>query len=407
MPAFAIMTTTLEAMLEKLKTQVLAEADAHRAELVELSLRIHANPELGLQEVKASQWLAGYLEGAGFSVQKGVCGFPTAFRGSYGEGSPVIAFLAEYDALPELGHACGHNVIAAAAVGAGVALKPAVDQLGGTVLVIGTPSEEVHGCKATMADRGAFDGVDAAMMVHPGNKDVAASPALACAPLEVEFFGRPAHAAAYPERGANALDAIVLAYTNVNALRQHVRESSRIHGIILKGGEAPNIIPAYTQARFLVRAEDMHYLEELKEKVLDCFLAAALATGCRLEYTWGDVTYAPMLPNPVLVELFVANMRALGRGSFTTESQYGLGSTDMGNVSQVAPGIHPYVAIAPPDVLEHTPQFAAAAGSGDGMQGMMDGARALALTGLDLLADPALVDRVREEFLAAKPVPGG
>jgi len=390
--------------MDKLKKLVLEEVEAHRSELIDLSLRIHDNPELGLQEVKAAEWLTQYLENKGFEVERGICELPTAFRATYGQGSPVIAYLAEYDALPDLGHACGHNIIAAAAIGAAVAVRSAIDQLGGRVLVIGTPSEEVCGCKETMSKRGAFTDVDAAMMVHPGTRDIATAPALACSPLEVEFFGRAAHAAAYPEQGINALDALVLSLNNINALRQHVRESSRIHGIIAKGGEAPNIVPAYSKGLFLVRAKDMDYLEELREKVLNCFVAASLATGARLEYRWGDVTYAPLYPNSVLAELFTGNMATLGRSSYTSSPERGLGSTDMGNVSQVVPSIHPFVSIAPPEVLEHSPEFAAAAASEAGMQGLMDGAKALALTGVDLLTDRDLLDRVKDEFLTMKEV---
>lgn len=390
--------------MDKLKRLVLEEVEAHRAELIDLSLRIHANPEVGLQEVKATRWLTEYLESKGFAVERGICELPTAFKAAYGQGSPVIAYIAEYDALPGLGHACGHNIIAAAAIGAAVALKPAVDQLGGRALVVGTPSEEVHGSKQTMVDRGAFAGVDAAMMIHPGTRDIVTAPALACSHLDIEFFGRAAHAAAYPEQGINALDALILSFNNINALRQHIKDSSRIHGIIAKGGEAPNIVPAYSKGLFLVRADDLEYLEELKEKVLDCFVAASLATGARLEHRWGEVTYAPLHPNSVLAELFTQNMASLGRSSYTSDAERGLGSTDMGNVSQVVPSLHPFVAIAPPNVLEHSPEFAAAAASETGIQGLVDGAKALALTGVDLLASPALLDRVKEDFLAFKEI---
>ncbi len=388
--------------MEKLKGLILEEVEAHRADLVELSLRIHANPEVGLQEVKASAWLAEYLESKGFAVERGVCQLPTAFKATYGRGKPVIAFLAEYDALPELGHACGHNIIAAATVGAAVAIRAAVDRLGGSVLVVGTPGEELYGCKETMVRGGAFTGVDAAMMIHPGTRDIVASPALACLSLEVEFFGRAAHAAAYPDEGINALEALILAFNNVNSLRQHVRERSRIHGIITKGGEAANIVPAYSKALFLVRSEDEQYLEELKERVLNCFTAASLATGARLEHRWGEVTYAPLRHNSVLAQLFIQNMESSGRKDYGSGPQRALGSTDMGNVSQAVPSLHPFVAIASPEVLEHSPEFAAAAASEAGHQGLMDGAKALALTGADLLASRELLDRVKEDFLEGK-----
>ena len=387
--------TTLNTEMRHLKATVLEAVEAQRAELVDLSLRIHANPEVALQEVKASAWLTEYLESKGFEVQRGICELPTAFRASYGHGVPVIAYVAEYDALPGLGHACGHNIIAAAAVGAAVAVRPAVDQLGGSVLVIGTPGEEIYGCKGTMVERGAFAGVDAAMMIHPGTRDIVASPALACSSLEVEFFGKAAHAAAYPDEGVNALEALILSFNNINSLRQHVKEKSRLHGIIIKGGEAANIVPAYSKALFLVRAEDEEYLQELKEKALDCFLAASLATGTRLEYKWGEVTYAPMRSNPVLAQLFSQNLESVGRKAHTSDPGRGLGSTDMGNVSQMVPSLHPFVAIAPPGVSEHSPEFAAVAASEAGHRGLLDGAKALALTATDLLMDRQLLDRVR------------
>ena len=383
----------------ELKAQVLEEIEACRRELIDLSIRIHANPEIGLQEVKASQWLTEYLEGKGFVVERGLVGLSTAFRASYGKGRPAIAFLAEYDALPEIGHACGHNIIAAAAVGAGTALKKAVDQVGGSILVIGTPAEENRGGKTTMVEHGAFDDIDVAMMVHPGCHDVAALEALAVISLDVEFWGKAAHAASYPEEGINALEALILAFNAINSLRQHVKSTSRIHGIITKDGDAVNIVPAHTEASFLVRADDMEYLEELKEKVLNCFTASALATGARLEYRWGEMFYALLRPNLTLARLFSQNMESLGRKVDVGGLRPQPFSTDMGNVSQKVPSIHPIVAIAPPDVSWHTPQFAAAAISDAGHQGLLDSARALALTAVDLLVDSEKMKEVEEEFL--------
>ncbi len=384
---------------DELKKQVLEEIEAHRGELIDLSLRIHANPELGLQEVKASRWLAEYLGGKGFELERGFCELPTAFKASYGRGEPVIAFLAEYDALPKIGHACGHNIIAAAAVGAAVAIRTAVNQLGGRVLVIGTPAEETYGCKATMVKRGAFRQVDVAMMIHPGARDIVAPPTLACSSLEVEFFGKAAHAAASPQQGINALEALILAFHSINSLRQHIKERSRIHGIIIHGGEAANIVPAYSKAIFLVRAEDEGYLEELKERVLNCFTAASLATGTRLEYRWGEASYAPLRHNLALAQLFAQNMESLGRKTYPPDPLLGFGSTDMGNVSQVVPSLQPLVAIVSPEVSGHSSEFAAAAASEAGHRGLLDGARALALTGVDLLADRQVIARVKEGFL--------
>jgi len=386
--------------VEKLKAMVVKEVDAQHQELVELSLRIHQNPELGFQEVKASAWLTEYLEKNGFKVERGICQLATAFKGSYGSGKPTIALLAEYDALPKLGHACGHNIIATAAVGAAVALRGAIDQAGGSAIVMGTPAEELHGGKVTMAERGAFDDLDAAMIVHPSVVDMESIQALACIGLELEFWGKAAHAAAFPQEGVNALEAMILAFNGVNSLRQHIRERARIHGIITQGGEAPNIVPSYTAGSFLVRAEDEAYLDELKEKVLNCFKAASLATGARLEYKWAAY-YAPLKTNYALAEVFSKNMEALGRNLWPTIDR-GLGSSDVGNVSVLVPTIHPMVAIAPLGVTLHSPEFAEAAASESGSRGLIDGAKALAMTAVDLVAQPETLARIREEFLASK-----
>ena len=387
---------------EKLKATVISEIDAHSNELRELSLRIHANPELGFKEVKAATWLTAYLQENGFSIERGICELPTAFRASYGQGKPTIAILAEYDALPNLGHACGHNLIASSAVGCGIASKPAIDQFGGTILVIGTPAEELYGGKAIMADRGAFNDVDMAMMVHPGAFDTATTKALACHTLEVEFFGKAAHAAAKPEVGINALEAMLNSFAAINSLRQHIKGSARIHGIITDGGEAANIVPAHSAGTFLVRAEDDTYLDELKQRVLNCFIGAATASGARLEYRWANIHYATMRNNLTLAQLFSHNMQSLERKVQLSDPRKTFGSTDMGNVSQLVPSIHSFVAIASVEVIAHSPQFATAAASEIGIKGLIDAAKTLAMTVVDLLANSEIVIKVKEEFAQNK-----
>lgn len=386
--------------IEKLKTKVIAEVDARRDELIRLSRRIHRSPELGFQEAKAAGWLTGYLEDNGFKVEKGICQLPTAFRGRYGNTEPTIALLAEYDALPGVGHACGHNIICTAAVGAAVALKSTVDKIGGSVAVIGTPGEEVYGGKIIMAERGAFADIDAAMIIHPSVSDIANTQALACIGLEVEFRGKAAHASAFPEEGVNALEAMIQAFNAINSLRQHIDQRARIHGIITSGGEAPNIVPAHTAGSFLVRAMDNAYLEELKAKVLNCFKAASVATGARLKYKW-TAYFAPLQTNYTLVDLFVKNMATLGRKLGPSRGT-ALGSSDVGNVSVLVPTIHPMLAIAPPEISIHSPEFAAAAISAEGVRGLIDGARAMAMTAVDLMAQPRLIAKVREEFLSTR-----
>jgi amidohydrolase len=387
---------------ERLKTSVVGEIDAHRQQLSELSLKIHANPEIAFQEVKSSTWLIEYLKENGFSIEQGICGLSTAFRASYGQGKPIIAILAEYDALPKLGHACGHNIIATSAVGAGIAAKLAVDSFGGTILVIGTPGEEMEGGKVFMIERGAFDGVDVAMMMHPGVRNTATIRGLACQSLEVEFFGKPAHAAARPAEGINALEAMIQSFTAINSLRQHIKSSARIHGIITDGGEAANVVPAHSAGDFIVRAEDDDYLDELKKKVVNCFAGAAMASGARLEYKWGEVRYSSLRNNLTLAQLFRRNIQSLGRKMPLSDPRVSFGSTDMGNVSQLVPGIHPMIAIAPVNVLGHSPEFASAAASEKGTLGLLDAAKALAMTVVDLLANPEIVTRVKEEFRRGK-----
>ncbi|MDY6917152.1 MAG: M20 family metallopeptidase [Chloroflexota bacterium] len=386
--------------VDKLKGSAVAEIDARRDELVELSLRIHSNPELAFEEVKASGWLAEYLERNGFQVERGVCELPTAFKATYGSGEPRVGLLAEYDALPKVGHACGHNIIGTAAVAAGVAVRGVVDEIGGSVAVVGTPAEESFGGKVMLAERGAFQDLDAAMLVHPYGLDMASMQALACIRLEVRFFGKATHAAGNPEGGINALEAVIQGFNGVNSLRQHISERARVHGIITHGGEAPNVVPDFSSATFLVRSEFDFYLEELKEKVLNCFKAAALATGARLEYEWASY-YAPLRCNVALAELYSHNIKTLGR-DILPPMERGLGSSDMGNVSVLVPSIHPMIAIATLDVVPHSLEFAEAAASENGHQGLVDGAKGMAMTVVDLIARPEEMKRVRDEFAASQ-----
>ena len=382
----------------ELKAKARDIVESQRGQLTQLSLNIHDNPELGFQEEKASSWLSNYLEENGFRVEKGIAGLPTAFGATYGQGKPTVALLAEYDALPKIGHGCGHNIIAVSAVGAGIASKVAIDHLGGSIIVLGTPGEEVFGGKIDMVKAGVFNEIDAAMMVHPNTRNMVTIEALACISLEVEFAGKPAHAAAQPHKGINALEALILAFNSINSLRQHIKGEARIHGIITDGGEAPNIVPAHSAAKFLIRAPDNAYLEELKGKVLNCFKGASLASGAELKYNWGDKTYAPMKNNMTLARLFSQNLESLGRHEEAFDPHFGFGSTDMGNVSQVVPSIQPTVAIASPEVLIHTPEFASAAASEAGHKGLLDAAKAMAMTVVDVLGQPEKLDEIKQEF---------
>ncbi len=386
---------------DALKRRATEAIDRRKDELIAMSLRIHETPEIAFQEHKCSAMLADLLAENGFQVERGVSDLPTAFRAEFGSGEPRIAFVAEYDALPGVGHGCGHNIIGTASCAAGIIVKELLaDAGGGTVLVMGTPAEEAAGGKVYMIDRGAFDGIDCAMMVHPGNRDTAIAYALACLELEVEFIGKPAHAAARPEAGLNALDAMVQAFVAIGLLRQQVRDSARIHGIITDGGQAVNVIPHHTQAKFLVRTEEDDYMDEvLKPKVLACFEGAATATGCELRHKWNEeARYKTMRTNLALADAYKANVESLGRTTVMPDSKRSMGSTDMGNVSQFLPGIHPAIAISPWDIPIHTEEFRECAKSEAGHKGLLDAAKALAMTGIDVLVDADLRKRMKDEF---------
>ena len=393
---------------KELKERVVASVDAHRPELIRVSDTIHATPELGFEEHQAAALLTSRLEEAGFSVLRGVAGMETAFIASMQgqQPGPTVAFLAEYDALAGLGHACGHNIIAAAALGAGLAMETVLGELSGTIQVIGTPAEEGGGGKAIMVDAGVFDDVAAAMMIHPSGRNLLGRKALTAYGVTVEFFGKSAHAAAMPDEGINALDAILLTFAGINALRQHLRDDARIHGIISYGGDAPNIIPDYTRAELIVRAADTPYATEVLDKVQACAEGAALATGARLEFKLSGPRYDARLPNPTLVKLFKANLETLGLQVEIATGKERLGSSDIGNVSQVVPTIHPYIAIAPEEVGGHTIEFREAAASAAGHEGLIHAAKALAMTAIDLLDEPENLAEAQRAFAAEKAGPG-
>lgn len=386
--------------LRQLKARVAAAIDGERARLIALSLRIHAHPELAFAETLAAGWLADYLAERGFAVARGVCGLPTAFVGERGSGGPVIAICAEYDALPGVGHGCGHNVIATAGVGAAVGLAAVLAETGGTVRLLGTPAEEAGGGKILMADRGAFAGADFALMVHPAGIEAVALPVIAMAELEVEYHGRAAHASATPEQGVNALDGLITAYNAIAQLRQHIPATARIHGIITDGGQAPNIVPAHAAGRFYIRAATERQLEPLKARVLACFRAGAEVSGARLEYRWQGCAYAELWSNPVLADAYLANARALGRDPLTADRipPRFAGSTDMGNISKRLPAIHPLISISPVPIPGHSLEMAACAAAASGQQAVADGAKALAMTAVDALVRPGFAAAAQAAF---------
>jgi len=383
------------------KGEVVKAVDRVADELVATSHFLHQHPELAYEEREAAQRLTALLKARNFEVIEGAGGLPTAFLARAGVERPsaTIAFLAEYDALPSLGHACGHNLIAAGSIGAALALGPFLTRLGGQVQVIGCPAEERGGGKIALVKAGLFAGVDAALLVHPSNRNEIFKRALAMRALQVEFFGKSSHAAAAPHLGINALDAVLLSFTNLNALRQQLRGDARIHGIITDGGRAPNIIPDYAAARFYIRALDLDYLHNLHRRVVACLEAAAQATGARVVIHDEGEEYHPMRFNRALGRLFQTNLEALGEQVEQTPEDQELGSTDVGNVSQVVPTIQPTIALTGrPEVVCHTVAFAEAAGGPAGDRALLLAAKTLAMTALDLFADPTCLRQVKEEF---------
>ena len=388
--------------LDVLKARLCRRVDALAGVLLDVAHRIHDRPELAFEEHFAHDLLTSVIADHGVAVTGGAWGLPTAFDARAGDGGPTVAICCEYDALPGLGHACGHNVIAAAGLGAGLAAAAVAAEAGGRVRILGTPAEEGGGGKALMAEHGALDGVDAAMMVHPAGADLATMDAIAASMFDVEYHGLAAHAAAAPQGGRNALDAAVLGYVNVAALRQHIASSERVHGIFLEGGDRANIVPDHTRAQWIARAARTSSLAPLKERVLACLEAGAAAAGCRMEHRSTAPDYADMVDNPALLALYSANSAALGRPlvDAATSDDRVVGSTDMGNLSYLVPSIHPMIKVSPSGVSIHSAAFVGHARSADADAAVLDGAKAMALTVADLWMRPAALEEVRATFTA-------
>jgi amidohydrolase len=376
--------------------------DASRSSILELSHRIHANPEIGFEEQKAAAWISEILSEAGFEVRTGLCDLPTAFSAKAGKGPLHICICAEYDALPGIGHACGHNIIAAAAVGAGLAASAVADESGAAITVIGTPAEEKGdaGGKILLLERGAFAGVHAAMMVHPAPFDILTPKIIAASMFDVQYTGREAHASAYPELGINAADALTIAQTAIGLLRQHILPTDRIHGVITHGGDAPNVVPAYTSARYIVRGQTLAELERLRPRVYRCFEAGALATGSKLEIVGGSKPYSEMVHDSEIAALYRRNSESLGRlfPDLDASARKAIASTDMGNVSLVIPSIHPMIGINSLPAVNHQRDFTARCVTDSADRAVYDGALAMAWTAIDLAAEGTL----RNRLLSAK-----
>ena len=383
------------------KKAVCDAVDARADLLLAVSHQIHQHPEENFAEHFAHDLLTRSLESDGLTVDRGAYGLDTAFETNVGSTGPTIAVLLEYDALPGIGHACGHNVIAAAGLGAGLAAAVLAEELGGRVRILGTPAEEGGGGKILMADAGAFRQVDAALMIHPADHDLRSMTTIAIHRLDVTYSGLAAHAAAHPWLGRNALDGAVLGYMNVAALRQHIRPDERIHGVFTDGGDKPNIVPATAAMHWYVRAGSLRNLEELKPRVLAALEAGAGATGCTFDHQWIDPAYAELSSNSAMEDLYVANAKSVGRTvGPVSDAANVVGSTDMGNISHLVPSIHPMLAIAPPGIGIHTPRFAEFAMGAEGDRGVIDGAKIMAMTIVDLWSSDQALGRVREEFAA-------
>lgn len=381
------------------KKSVRAEVERLAPKLLEISHSLHANPELGFEEHHAHEILTDAIEGEGLTVHHGAYDMSTAFDARVGSSGPTIAVCCEYDALPGIGHACGHNVIAAAGLGAGLAAATVAEALGGRVAILGTPAEEGGGGKEFMIRRGAFDDVDAAMMVHPADHDIERMEVIAVHTVDVTYSGKASHAAAAPHLGRNALDAAVLGYNAVAALRQHIRPNERIHGIFTDAGTKPNIVPSAAATQWYVRSGNVDSLERLKERFSACLEAGATAAGCEMHSVWKDPPFYNMVDSGPLLDLYVNNSAANGRVvNPQDDRRIVVGSTDMGNVSQAVPSIHPMIKVAPKGVAIHTPEFAVHARSDAADQAVIDGAMNMAMTIVDCWGDPEALPAIRGSF---------
>ena len=373
--------------------------ESEKENLVNIAREIHRQPELGGREFLASGLITAYLERHNFEIERGIGGLETAFMASSGGEGFHIAYCSEYDALPEIGHGCGHNLIGIAGVTAGIALAACLGQLPGRVSVIGTPNEEGEGGKIDLVRAGVFSAIDIAMIFHPGCSTRTHVESLACQDYEFIFHGRNAHAACEPWEGRNALDGVILTFNGINALRQHLKDDVRIHGIITEGGRAANIIPERAVAQFCIRAKDNDYLEEVVKKVKECARGAALASGTELEIKSLEHPFDAMISNRVMAEIFAESLTEAGY-KINSQHEEGLGSIDMGNVSRVTPSIHPVLAITEQWVPGHTREFADLCDTEEAYAVMLAAGRAMAITGLKVLHSPALQQKIKKEFMA-------
>ncbi|KRE47517.1 M20 family metallopeptidase [Paenibacillus sp. Soil724D2] len=387
-----------------MKTTITQTIESHADRFKAISCFIGANPELGHEEFQASDRLTEELAYHGFHVERGVLDIATSFIATYdsGKAGPVVAFLAEYDALPDLGHACGHHLICMMSIGAAIGLKSVIDETGGSIRVYGTPAEETKGAKVPMAAAGLFKDVDIALMAHPYYTYEKSGESLAMDAIQYEFFGRSAHAAAQPYEGVNALDAVLQLFNSINALRQQTKSDARIHGIISEGGKAPNIIPDYAVAQFYVRSASRTYTNELVQKVLHCAEGAALQTGCTLKTSFYEYSYDELRTNETLSAVFTDQLLTMGIDPKEIEVGKDHGSLDLGNVSTQCPTIHPFVKVVDERHMLHTKEFRDLALQEPALNAMIFTAKLLAFTAYEVLTSPELLSKIKTEFAAAK-----
>ena len=380
------------------KKEICSYIDSIAPELIELSHSIHAQPELAYEEHFAHQCLTKTLSEKGLEVEKGAYELDTAFEANAGSSGPIIALLCEYDALPGIGHACGHNIIAAAGIGAGLAASEFTEPFNGRLRILGTPAEEGGGGKVRMLNKGAFDSVEAVLMIHPADADLPNISSLAVQQLKATYTGKAAHAAAAPEKGINALDGAVLGYMGVAALRQHIAPDERLHGIFTNGGQKANIVPETAEAIWYARSSTMERLENLKVRLVETLYGGARSAGCDIQIEWVNEPYAEVLDNTPLLEAYMKNSESVGRVIKAADDDGVVGSTDLGNVSHVVPSIHPMVKVAPKGTAIHTVDFEKCAKSEEGDKGLLDSAKSLAMTVLDCWNDPSLLKDAKDFF---------
>ncbi|MDY0406947.1 M20 family metallopeptidase [Virgibacillus sp. 179-BFC.A HS] len=382
-----------------MKAQLKEAFQVIEPELWETANYLYAHPELGDQEFESSKRLINILKKHGFQMETGIADRPTAFKATFSseKPGPTIGYLAEYDALPGIGHGCGHNLIGTMSAGAGVLLSKFLQDIGGSVVVLGTPAEETNGAKVPMSEQGIFDDIDVAMILHPNGNSYQSGKSLAMDAIQFAYTGKSAHAAAAPEKGINALDSVIQLFNGINALRQHIPSSVRIHGVISEGGKAANVVPDYAEAQFYVRAEERKVLDEVVKKVVAIAEGAGQMTGAKLAISNYELSYDNMITNRTLSDAFTANLQQVSELPILPARE-ATGSIDMGNVSHVVPAIHPYIGLNDSGLVAHTKEFADKTISKEGHEALISGALALAGTGFDVLTNKDLLEKIKAEF---------